>query len=60
MLNPQVLPTPIELVKLQLHLAPHLLWLRRDLVLPGRRGKCAYNPIGINPISPELVLRGVQ
>jgi hypothetical protein len=46
--NPQVLPTPIQLVELQAHLpAPlrrrGLVWMKRYLVLFARRGKCVRN-----------------
>ena len=65
MADPQVLPTPIQLVKFQLHRqflcdGRELLWTNRDRVLLARRGKCVGNCLGIKAISPELVLRGMQ
>jgi hypothetical protein len=65
MADPQMLPTPIQLVKLQLHRqllcdGQELLWTSRHRVLLARRGKCVSNCFGIRAISPELVLRGVQ
>ena len=65
MADPQVLPTPIQLVKFQLHRqflcdGRELLWTNRDRVLLARRGKCVGNCFGIKAISPELVLRGLQ
>ncbi len=59
--DPQMLQAPVELVKLQLHGSlsrPGSVWRRSQLVLRGGKGKCAGNPFEINPIRPELVLRG--
>jgi hypothetical protein len=60
-----MLPAPIQLVKLQLHRQllrdrRELLWTSLHLVLPARRAKWVCNRLGINAISPELVLRGLQ
>jgi hypothetical protein len=59
--NPQMLPTPIQLVKLQLHSSAPLrrqglVCTKQDRVLPARRGKCVSNRLGIKVIGPELVL----
>jgi hypothetical protein len=61
--NPQMLPAPVQLVKLQSHSpAPlrrrGLVWTKRYRVLFARRGKCVHNCLGIKAISSELVLRG--
>ncbi len=61
--GPQVLPTPIQLMKLQLHrvlLPPGSVWGRPDLVFRGCQGKCAGNPRRINAMRPELVFRRAQ
>jgi hypothetical protein len=60
--HPQMLPAPIQLVKLQLHglRSRDSVWSRRDLVFRGRGGKCAGNPIGVKPIHAPLVFRGAQ
>jgi len=58
----QILPAPVELVKLQLHacVSRDSVWGRRDLVFRAGRGKCASNSRGINHIRTELVFRGAQ
>ena len=60
MLNAQMLSSPIQLMKFQLHSGPSLVWPKRDLVLPDRWGKCARNLLRIKWISLELVLRGME
>ena len=59
----QMLPAPIELVKLQLHgllSRRDSVWGRRQLVFRGGRGKCAGNSCGISHIDTKLVFRGAQ
>ena len=65
MTHPEMLPAPIQLVKLQLHSpAPvrlrGLVWTKRYRVVFAQWGKYVSNCLGIKAMSLELVLRGPQ
>lgn len=36
------------------------VWSKRKLVFPGKRGKCARKPCGINAIRADLIFRGAH